>query len=337
MVAANVTPPAAAQQPDIAATGVWIVAFSGGKDSLACLLHLLEIGVPRDRIELWHHDIDGREGSTLMDWPVTRAYCAAVAAAFGLPIYFSWKVGGFEREMLRDSTATAPIAFETPDGVRYAGGHGKPNTRRQFPQVSADLTVRWCSAYLKIDVCAAAIRNQARFAGKRVVVVTGERAEESSSRARYAVLEPHRADLRNGRTPRHVDQWRPVHAWSEADVWAIIERHRVAPHPAYAAGWGRTSCAACIFGSPDQWATLRVINPAQFAAVAAHESAFGKTIQRRLTVVQTADKGTPYQAALANPAAVQAALAHDYAGPVILEPGAWTLPAGAYGDSCGPT
>ena len=38
-----------------------IVLFSGGKDSLACVLHLLELGVPREKIELWHHDIDGGE------------------------------------------------------------------------------------------------------------------------------------------------------------------------------------------------------------------------------------------------------------------------------------
>lgn len=43
-----------------------IVACSGGKDSLASLLHLLDIGIPKERIELWHHDVDGREGSTLI-------------------------------------------------------------------------------------------------------------------------------------------------------------------------------------------------------------------------------------------------------------------------------
>ena len=36
-----------------------IVLFSGGKDSLACVLDLLERGVPREKMELWHHDIDG--------------------------------------------------------------------------------------------------------------------------------------------------------------------------------------------------------------------------------------------------------------------------------------
>ena len=311
-----------------------LVAFSGGKDSLACLLHLLELGVPRSKIELMHHDVDGREGSTLMDWPCTRAYCRAIAAAFGVPIFFSWKVGGFEREMLRQDTATAPIAFETPDGLRHAGGTGKPNTRRQFPQVSPDLSVRWCSAYLKIDVCAAAIRGQARFEGKRVLVVTGERAQESAARARYKAFEAHRADLRTGRKARLVDAWRPVHAWDERAVWTIIERWLINPHPAYRLGWGRVSCAACIFGSPDQWASLRAVNPRQFAAVAAHEARFGKTIQRKLTVLQNADRGAPYPMLEAD---VRAALAETWTEHVFLTGATWKLPRGAFGDSCGPT
>ena len=78
-----------------------IVAFSGGKDSMACVLDLLHRGVSKDKIELWHHDVDGREGSKLMDWPVTRDYCNKFAKAMGLKLYYSWKVGGFEREMLR--------------------------------------------------------------------------------------------------------------------------------------------------------------------------------------------------------------------------------------------
>ena len=49
-----------------------IVLFSGGKDSLACTLDLLERGVPREKIELWHHDIDGGHPTRKMDWPVTQ-------------------------------------------------------------------------------------------------------------------------------------------------------------------------------------------------------------------------------------------------------------------------
>ena len=35
-----------------------IVLFSGGKDSTACYYKLLELGVPKEKIELWHHDIE---------------------------------------------------------------------------------------------------------------------------------------------------------------------------------------------------------------------------------------------------------------------------------------
>jgi len=241
-----------------------IVAFSGGKDSIACLLHLIEQGVDRAKIEIWHHDVDGREGSTLMDWSVTADYCRKFADAFGLPIYFSWKVGGFEGEMLRENARTNPIRWENPDGtIGQAGGtRGKLATRRKFPQVSADLSTRWCSAYLKIDVCTTAINNQERFRGIKTLVVTGERAEESASRAKYKTLEPHKSDLRDGkRYTRHVDQYRPVHGWSEQEVWDILKRFRINPHPAYKLGFGRTSCAFCIFGNDDQWATLNAIMP----------------------------------------------------------------------------
>jgi 3'-phosphoadenosine 5'-phosphosulfate sulfotransferase (PAPS reductase)/FAD synthetase len=334
------TPPAWAPAPppaiNLASYSTIIVAFSGGKDSIACVLHLLELGVSPDRIELWHHDVDGREGSTLMDWPVTRDYCKRFAEALGLRIFFSWKVGGFEREMLRDQAATAPTAFELPDGTTAtSGGNGRAGTRLKFPQKAADLTVRWCSAYLKIDVCSSAIRNQTRFGGTRTLVVSGERAQESTARARYATFEADRTDRRDGTSRRHVDRWRPVHAWDEREVWAIIERWRINPHPAYALGWGRVSCAACIFGSPDQWASLLAVNPAQMATIDGYEGRFGVTITKGKRVRQLALAGKPYSSI--TPERAAAALSHTFDQPILLEPGSWTLPAGAFGESCGPT
>lgn len=327
----------AAPAPDLASYHAIVVPFSGGKDSLAAFLHLLECGVPRDKIELWHHEVDGREGSQLMDWPVTSDYCRKVAQAFGVKLYYSWKVGGFEREMLRQRSRTAPITFEQPLGGRMAvgGERGTESTRLRFPQVSSDLSVRWCSAYLKIDVCAAAIRNQPRFERKRTLVVTGERAQESNARARYAVFEKHKADNRFGRARRHVDHWRPVHAWREPQVWEIIARHRVNPHPAYRLGWGRVSCMTCIFGSCDQWASIRRIAPDRFRRIAELEAQFGSTIHRKKTVQELADSGTPYETMRTED--VSAALCDVFGEPVILAPGAWRLPAGAYADAAGPT
>ena len=315
-----------------------VVAFSGGKDSLATVLLLLDAGVPRDNIELHHHDVDGGSESGLMDWPITPAYCQAVADALGMKLFFSYKVGGFEREMLRDNTRTAPMRWQREDGSwRESGGdRGKGNTRQKFPQVSPDLSVRWCSAYLKIDVLAALIRNEPRFERGKTLVVTGERAQESAARAKYNTFEPDRADNRDGvRTYRFIDHWRPIHAWTEDQVWEIIERHGVVPHPAYQLGWGRLSCRTCIFGSANQWATVREIYPTSFERVATYEDQFGVTIKRDASVRNTADRGVPYAAAIAQPELAAFADQSVWSGPVIVND--WKLPAGAYGENGGPT
>lgn len=342
----------------------YIVAFSGGKDSIASFLHLIEeldfLGIPRSRIELWHHCIDGKEGSTLMDWPITPDYCRKFANAFGVKYYESWKTGGFEGEMLRENALTASKHFEYPYdddniiecGIRkphfrssvvhtreIGGDKGKKNTRRKFPQVSADLRTRWCSAYLKIDVCTAAINNQPRFRDKRTIVLTGERAEESSARAKYKHFEPDRSDNRDGKKiKRHVDHWRPVLHWKEKSVWSIIEKHRVVPHPAYRLGWGRLSCIACIFGSANQWASINAIDPARVTKIADYEKEFGVTIHRKLSVPAQVAKGTPYEDTDLNPHIIKQGLSKTYTHDIILPSSkTWELPAGAFGESTGPS
>lgn len=146
----------------------YIVSFSGGKDSTACFLYLLDNGIPLEKIELWHQDVDGRN-DTYFDWEITPDYCRRFAEAFAVKIYYQWKEGGFRRELMRENTLTAPNCFECPDGTigKVGGKRGKRTTRRKFPQCSPDLKVRWCSGYLKIDVCSAAIINQSRFRGIR--------------------------------------------------------------------------------------------------------------------------------------------------------------------------
>lgn len=149
--------------------------FYRGKDSLACLLWILDEGVPREKITLHHHLIDGK-GEDFMGWPVTGSYCKAVADAFGVNYQESWREGGFLGEMLRENQRTKPARFELEPGqlIAIGGTNGKLNTRRKFPQVSASLSVRWCS--LKIDIGSAYLRNNDKFIGKKTLVITGERA-----------------------------------------------------------------------------------------------------------------------------------------------------------------
>jgi len=324
--------------PDLLSYDYVIVASSGGKDSLACVLDLLERGVPKDKLLLWHHCVDGREGSDLMDWPVTEDYCRKVAKALGLRLFFSWKCNGFEGEMLRENARTEAICFEGLDGRihKVGGNNGKKSTRRKFPMTTASLMTRWCTAYLKIDVAAAALRNLPDFKDKRTLVVTGERAEESPCRADYKMFEPHKADLRNGKKfTRHVDHYRPVHDWPEAKVWEIIKRWKIKPHPCYALGWGRCSCCACIFGNNNVWASLAAIDPDRILRIAEYEAEFDCTIHKTMSVLDRVSKGTAYPDAVPDSPACRSALSREFTDDVFVD--AWELPAGAFGENAGPS
>ncbi|WP_291599235.1 phosphoadenosine phosphosulfate reductase family protein [Bacteroides sp.] len=316
----------------------YIVSFSGGKDSTATFLYLLENGIPIHKIELWHQDIDG-DGDTFFDWEVTPDYCRKFAEAFGVKIYFQWKEGGFKGEMLRENSRTAPTHFQMEDGtIGKAGGtKGELNTRLMFPQQSADLSVRWCSSYLKIGVCSIAIVNQARFRGIRTLVLSGERGEESPQRAKYAIWEKDRADRRNGiKYQRYVDRHRPIRDWTEEEVWAIIQKYRIRVHPCYYMGWGRCSCKFCIFGNKHQFASVAHISPAQFQRVADYEKRFGKTINRKCDLWQLIKTGKIYPHITEKLKSL--ATGYNYNQPVIIpESEQWILPAGAFSDSCGPT
>lgn len=306
-----------------------IVSYSGGKDSTALVAWALE-RFPRERIELWHQDVDGE--APLMDWPCTRGYVRAVAAALDLRVRFQWRIDGFLGEMTRKNRKTNPVRFELADGtIAQAGGtRGKDATRELFPQVSADLSVRWCSPYLKIDVAALAMNNDPDFRSGRFLFLTGERREESAARSRYAQTELHRCN--SGR--RLVHQHRAIIDQPESEVWEAMRSLRVIPHPCYRIGYPRLSCQHCIFQDPNQAATNRKISPAEFARLGAFERQWGKTIKRGVSLDQLADKGTPYPRS-DDAELVKLALSHDYRESVLTDH--WEMPDGAFKRGGGPT
>ena len=319
---------------DIQTYDYYLIMFSGGKDSTAAFLHLLDLGIPRQKIELWHQLVDG-QGSPLMDWECTADYCRKFAMAFNIPIFFSWKEDGFEGEMLRSNSPTKPTYFETPYGISHSGGNGRPNTRLLFPQVSADLSVRWCSAYLKIAVAQMAIINQPRFKGKRLLVISGERGEEILARQHYAFFEPDRADNRRSiRKMRHVDRCRIIHSWKETDVWMIIRRYKIMVHPCYYLGYSRCSCKWCIFGGSNQMATSYHLSPEQGNILAQYEQKFGKTIRQGIDLITFIKRGVPHNTVFELPVIATQAISPEYTLPIFTEN--WTHPAGAYRQNTGP-
>jgi 3'-phosphoadenosine 5'-phosphosulfate sulfotransferase (PAPS reductase)/FAD synthetase len=205
-----------------------------------------------------------------------------------------------------------------------------------FPQQSADLQTRWCSSALKIEPADKVFTNDPRFRRGTFVIIGGERREESANRGLYAAVEKHAATTQ----ARRVERWRPILDWKEGDVWEIIKRHGLRPHPAYEVGFGRCSCMPCIFSNADQWATIKQIAPKIFEKIGALESVFGKTIKAGETVDQQADKGTSYLDADEKgerEVAAIIAMQETYLGEVRVPTASWKLPAGAFVRSGGPT
>ena len=328
-----------------------IVLFSGGKDSLAAYLRLLEWGVPKDRIELWHHDIDGGHPTRRMDWPVTSAYVKAFAEAEGVRLRKSWRVNGFWGEVYRIG-ASWPIQYDADDGsiaqvplterqirseilreqilqkidIEAATEELKSyGLRYKFPAKNGSLRTRWCSAYLKIMVsesvirgldqlhelenygkrgmfpakgspqsgrwCSGALKMQVQGsvtkdlektkANTRILVVSGERRGESSFRTKLNEMELHRTNAEK-KAKRIVHHWRPVIDYSERDVWEIIRRAGIQPHPCYRAGWNRCSCMMCIFSKPCHWAGIKELFPQEVEAVKQDEKLLGFTLDNKM-------------------------------------------------------
>ena len=84
-----------------------VVLLSGGKDSIACFYKLIELGVPREKIELWHHDIDGGHPSRRMDWRCTGNYVKALAEAEGVRLRVSYREK--EKPLQRPGTVQAGL------------------------------------------------------------------------------------------------------------------------------------------------------------------------------------------------------------------------------------
>ena len=324
-----------------------VVLISGGKDSIACFYKLLEMGVPKEKIELWHHDIDGGHPVRRMDWKCTQNYMKALADAEGVRLRVSYRVNGFFGELYRIG-ASEPIEWIEPETGEIKQCKPSRNylkckelkeqateemeellkeygCRMKFPAKSPDLARRWCSAYLKIMVADSVVSNLdslgelERIGGKRhkfpakggthqgrwcsgnlkaavqdsvtanlnetnkdkkILIVSGERRGESAGRSKYNEMEIHRTNAEK-RNHRIVHQWRAVIDYTEKDVWEVLKRNHVNPHPCYRLGWNRCSCAACIFSTPPLMKGFSEIYPDEYAALRQDEETLGFTLDNK--------------------------------------------------------
>lgn len=371
------------------------ILLSGGKDSIACYYKLLELGVPKEKMEFWHHDIDGGHPVRRMDWRCTQNYVKAFAEAEQVPLRLSWRVNGFFGELYRIG-ASEPVEWMEPDtgeikrcrlSQNYircqelkekAVGQMEEELKRygfrmKFPAKTGDLSRRWCSAYLKIMVAGSVIANLdslgelEELGGKRhkfpakggthqgrwcsgnlkaavqdsvtsnleetrkdtkILVVSGERRGESKGRSKYNEMEIHRTNAEK-KAHRIVHQWRPVIDYSEKDVWEVLKRHKVNPHPCYRAGWNRCSCAACIFSTPKLFAGFKELYPEEFELLKQDEEILGFTLDNKCDL-ETFIAGAASCVYWGDKAAIHSLVSGQFTVSDVYVKGDWLYPAGAF-------
>lgn len=323
----------------------------------------MELGVPKSKIEFWHHDVDGGHPLRTMDWRCTANYIRSFAEAEQIPLRVSWRKNGFFGELYRIGASeliewvdpeTGEI-YQCPPSKKYmecqklkvAAISEMENKlaefgyRMKFPMKSGDLSRRWCSAYLKIMVADTVLRNMNSVAANltktrkniKLLIVSGERRGESVGRSKYNEIEIHRTNAVS-KHHRTVHQWRPVIDYSERDIWEVLKRHKVNPHPCYRAGWNRCSCAMCIFSTPRLFAGIRELYPKEYALLCQDEKVLGFTLDNHCnleTYIGSADSCVYH----GDKEAIQSLLTGEFPVESVYVKGKWKYPAGAFHGAAG--
>ena len=201
--------------------------------------------------------------------------------------------------------------------------------RGKFPAKGGTHQGRWCSGNLKAAVQDSVTSNLEKTKSNvKILVVSGERRGESAGRAKYNEMEIHRTNA-EVKAHRTVHQWRPVIDYSEIDVWEVLKRNRIAPHPCYRAGWNRCSCAMCIFSTPKLFAGIRELYPEDYELLRQDEKILGFTLDNKCNLdefVGAADSCVYH----GDIEAIRSLITGEFRVSDIYVTGKWLYPAGAF-------
>jgi len=223
--------------PEIQNFEIYIVAYSGGKDSTATLLWTLD-NLPRERVRVVFCD-------TGAAWPETYDYLDYIEQELDVEIK---RVKAGDRPL--PPGRNGKITHGCFRGVS-GGLFDLVRARGKWPGPQ----YRYCTQYLKRHPLDLYCDEQ-----PSPIKIFGQRAEESEVRSK---LNPF--DL-TGDNTRHP-MYRPVLYWSERQVWDCLRAYRILPNPIYNYAT-RCSCWCCIMGRPREVLNFCRLHPdiAQIAA-----------------------------------------------------------------------
>lgn len=198
---------------------LFVVSHSGGKDSQAMLIKLLE-RIPPSQLLVIHASLAESEWHGAMELARDQAQDA------GVPFL----------------VARASKSFLQMVERRHEVRPG-PNSSC-WPGAST----RQCTADLKRGPIEREVRRYAKDKGFTTVVsCMGMRAAESPARAKRIALTINKRGTVRG---RDWFEWLPIHDMPTAEVWRTIAAAGQTPHPAYLSGNSRLSCVFCFLASP---------------------------------------------------------------------------------------
>lgn len=230
-------------------TALFVANHSGGKDSQAMLIRLLEV-IPRDRLIVAHASLGE------VEWPGALELAQRQAKDAGLPFI----------------VATAVKTFVQMVEHRYTVRPG-PNSSC-WPSSEN----RQCTSDLKRGPIEREVRRYVKTTGYSTVVsCMGIRAQESRGRAKQLAF---RANERGTIRGRAWFEWLPIHLLTRDEVFQAIAAAGQQPHPAYALGNDRLSCVFCIMGSPGDIANGARHNPELFRKLVQIERRTGYTMHQ---------------------------------------------------------
>ena len=203
----------------------------------------------------------------------------------------------------------------------------------RLPAIQSIERGRYCTSVGKAKVFNRSLIEHTGKTPVKVLVVSGERREESKNRAGYNEIELHPTNATK-RGNRVVHWWRPVIDHTEQEIWDRLRFHRCVPHPVYACGWNRCSCMMCIFSKREQWAGIRELFPDEYRRIVDDERILGFNMHIGMPLDEYVGdaQSCVYRG---DKKALHQLISGQFTKEDIFCTGAWQYPAGAFGGAEG--
>lgn len=201
---------------ELTSGALFVANHSGGKDSQATLIKLLEF-IPVSQLVVVHATLGE------VEWP-----------------------GALEKAREQAENAGCDFIIAEARKTLLQMVEHRFSTRPTVPSWPSSAT-RQCTSDLKRGPIRREVRRYAVAKGfNRIVSAMGMRAQESSNRAKLPTWQLNNECSKAG---RNWFDWLPIHSFKTNEVFETIAKAGQEPHWAYSKGNERLSCVFCILGS----------------------------------------------------------------------------------------